>query len=226
VVEIEIELHPRQQPDGDPWEHYLACRLAWPNESAELVRGLNDVRQTTTAKRFEAPLFVQIDEGGPPVTVLTGGLPFHRRVQRRMLDTILIAGQEQQRQFRIGLGLEVQQPFRDALALLAPELVLPLDWPADGPPSTWLFHLDARHVICTRWQPVWQDDRLAGVRVGLVETEGRRGRVSLRSFRPLSSARKIDGRQQTVEICEVDGQRLMVNVSPQEQVEVEALFAG
>jgi alpha-mannosidase len=225
VLELGIELQPQVATGSDPWESYWACRIAWNNEAAELARSLNDVRQVTQAKRFEAPLFVQIDTGNNTTTVITGGIPFHRRVNPRMLDTILIAGQEQRRQFRLGLGVDLKQPFRDAIAFLAPELVVPLNVPADRPPSTWLFHIDARHVMCSLWQPVWRDDRIAGLRVRLIEMEGRTGRVRLRSFRALTSARKIDGRGQTVELCDVDGEQLLVSVSPLEQVEVEAMFA-
>jgi alpha-mannosidase len=225
VLEIGIELQPYIASDNDPWESYIACRFAWNNEGAELARSLNDVRQVTQAKRFEAPLFIQIDTGGATTTVITGGIPFHRRINPRMLDTILITGQEQQRQFRIGLGVDLKQPFRDAIAFVAPELIVPMNVPQDRPQSTWLFHVDARHVLCTIWQPVWQDDRVAGVRARLIEMEGRSGRVKLRSFRPLSSARKIDGRGQTVEVCDVDGEQMMISVSPMEQVEIEAMFA-
>ena len=60
---------------------------------------------------------------------------------------------------------------------------------------------------------------------GCCELEGRRGRVNIQTFRPLGSARKIDGLGQTVEVCDVDGPKMTVNVSPHEQVDVEALFA-
>jgi alpha-mannosidase len=225
VVELQIELEPHLPLGDDPWNRYYACRFAWSSEAAELHRGLNDVRQTTAAKRIESPLFLQIDDGGSTTTILTGGLPFHRRIGRRMIDSLLISGYEQRRQFLVGVGLDLKQPFRDAAALLAPEVVVPWAPPAASPDSTWLFHIDARHVLANLWQPLWEDDRVAGVRVRLVETEGRSGRVRLQTFRPLSAARKIDGQGQTIETCQVEGQRVTISVSPHEQIEVEARFA-
>ena len=225
VLKIHIDLQPHRAPGPDAWDSYFACRFAWSNEAAEVSRALNDVRCTCTGKRFEAPLFVHLDDGSASTTVLTGGLPFHRRIGRRMLDTLLITGHEQQRQFRLGVGLDLKQPFREAIAFLAPELVVPLTSATDHANSMWLFHADARHVLCTAWHPVWEHDRVAGLRVRLIELEGRRGRVNLQSFRPLRSARKIDGLGQTVEICDVDDLRMSVNVSPHEQVDLEALFA-
>ena len=225
VVQIHVAVQTDLPPREDPWDGYIACRFAWSNEAAELSRALNDVRTTTSAKRFEAPLFVQIDDGSSTTTVLTGGLPFHRRIGRRMLDTLLVAGHEQQRQFRLGVGLDLKQPFREALGLLAPELNVPWATTGSGPSSMWLFHVDARHVLCPTWYPVWDQDRVTGLRIRMFELDGRRGRVTVQSFRSLKSARKIDGLGQTVEVCEVDGPRMVVNVSPHEQIEVEALFA-
>ena len=36
--------------------------------------------------------------GGPNVAVLTGGLPFHRRTDARMLDSLLVVRGERARQ--------------------------------------------------------------------------------------------------------------------------------
>jgi alpha-mannosidase len=224
VVEIDIELQPQLPPGDDPWNQYFASRFAWSNEAADIHRGLNEVRQTTQAKRLEAPLFLQVDDGGSTTTILTGGLPFHRRIGRRMIDSLLITGYEQRRQFHVGLGMDLKQPFREAMALLMPEVIVP--WaPAGGPDSMWLFHIDARHVLANLWQPLLEDDRVAGVRLRLNELEGRSGRIHLQSFRQVASARKIDGQGQTVEVCQIDGPQVVINVSPHEQIEVEARFA-
>lgn len=222
MVHVEIQLH--VDLEHDPWNEYVASRFAWSSDAADLLRGLNDARSPTSAKRIVSPLFVHIDDGGTTTSILTGGLPFHRRVGQRLLDSILIVGNEQQRQFQFGIGLDLKQPFRDAVALMSPEVVVPLAFEGDIPPSMWLVHADARHVLCMLQQPVWQDDAVAGVRLRLIEVDGRAGRVSVTFFRALSSARKIDGLGQSVEVCEVDGSQTTVRVSPHEQIDVEVLF--
>ena len=63
VLEIELRVHEVVEFGDHPWTNYLAIRTAWPNEAADLSRSLNDTRQPTSSKRFEAPLFVQIDDG-------------------------------------------------------------------------------------------------------------------------------------------------------------------
>ncbi len=224
VVELEIQLEPRMEFTTSPWESYLACRFAWANEAAELTRSLHEVRQPATAKRLEAPQFLEIDDGVERTAILTGGLPYHTRVARRILDSLLLVRGETQRHFRIGLAVDPKQPMREALTLISPSWIVPLSSPTSLP-SAWMFHLDARHVIASGWQAIWQDDSIAGMRVRVTEVEGRAGQLNLRSFRPFASARKIDGLGQTVEVCEVAEDRLTARVAPQERMEIEALFA-
>ncbi len=46
-----------------------------------------------------------------------------------------------------------------------------------SPRSSWLFHIDARNLVATHWEPLEQEGRIAGFRVRLLETEGRPGRA-------------------------------------------------
>ena len=192
VLELQIDLQPQMVPRTDPWRSYFACRFAWSSEAADLARSYHDTRRPTKARRLEAPLFVQVDDGQQKTTILTGGLPFHRRVGPRMLDTLLIAGGEIQRTFKLGIGVDLKQPFREALGLLLPTMVVH-DVPGVADTrSGWLFHLDARNALVTDCQPLLENERLVGVRFHVVETDGRSSSVCLRSFRPLGSARKVD----------------------------------
>ena len=156
-----------------PGGRILACRFAWSSEAADLARSYQDMRRPTKARRLEAPLFVQVDDGLQKTAILTGGLPFHRRVGRRMLDTLLIAGGEIQRTFRLGIGVDLKQPFREALGLLLPTLVVQ-DVPGVATTrSGWLFHLDARNALVTGCQPLLESEHLVGIRLHVVETDGR-----------------------------------------------------
>ena len=118
-------------PGDDPWESYYACRFAWSDDTAELWRGVNELRERAEAKRLEAPLYIDIDEGGPNVVLLTGGLPFHRRTDPRMLDSLLIVRGERSRSFELGIGIDVKYPLPEAMALLTPPTMVPR---ATGPP--------------------------------------------------------------------------------------------
>ena len=74
----------------DPWNSYYAARFAWPDETADLWRGVGLARQKTDAARLEAPEYLEIDNGSGRLTIFTGGLPYHRRSDPRMLDTLLV----------------------------------------------------------------------------------------------------------------------------------------
>ena len=225
MLELEIDLQPRTDPQADPWRSYFACRFAWSSEAADLARSYHDTRRPTKSRRLEAPLFVQVDDGLQKTTILTGGLPFHRRVGPRMLDTLLIAGGEIQRTFKLGLGVDLKQPFREALGLLLPTLMV-RDVPGvDQTRSGWLFHFDARNVLVTGCQPLLESDRLVGVRFHVVETDGRSSSVRLRCFRLLSSARKVDASGQTVSACDVEDDQVRFALAAHELTDIEACFA-
>jgi len=56
VLQVEIELEPRVEPDADPWDSYFACRFAWADEAADVYRSLHQTRHRAKAKRVEAPI--------------------------------------------------------------------------------------------------------------------------------------------------------------------------
>jgi hypothetical protein len=72
--------------------------------------------------------------------------------------------------------------------------------------------------------PVWDADRPVGVRVRLIEVDGRGAEIQLRGFRSFLSARKVDAMGQTIQPCDVEDDRVRLSISPHEQVELEAKF--
>jgi alpha-mannosidase len=135
----------------------------------------------------------------------------------------LVVQGETARQFRLGVGIDLPNPMPAALGWLAPPTVLPGMAP---PPASsgWLFHLDSRNVVATSWEPIATDGRLDGFRVRLLETEGVNTQLSLRTFRPAKSAQRIaTGDNQPTDLT-VDGDRIVVDLSPHAWAEVVARF--
>ncbi len=212
LVELEITIDPHQFPGDDPWNAYFASRVAWANEAALVYRDVGQSRQPTTATRIESPLFVEIDDISRRTAILTGGLTYHRRVQRRFLDTILVTQGEEETQFRLAIGVDCRSIVADAWSYLTPDVVVEHATPQTAGRS-WLFHINARNVIATHWsarmegnsdrpdsdRPDFQSDdegdpthrkRCIGCTVRLLETVGRGGEITLQSFRPIKSARR------------------------------------
>jgi len=96
--------------------------------------------------------------------------------------------------------------------------------PAPKGPWGWLFHLDCRNVLATHWEPLAVEGRATGLRVRLLETEGRRAELALRSFRPVASARKVDFPGGLQSELPVEGDRITIELGPREWAQVEATF--
>ncbi|MGA2060406.1 MAG: hypothetical protein ABSG67_07995 [Thermoguttaceae bacterium] len=154
ILELEIELDIDRQSDPIPWNSYYACRFAWSDETCILYRSVNLTTQSTKLTRFESPHFIDIRSDPLRTTILCGGLPYHRRIGLRKLDTLLVVQGETARSFRLGIGIDLPNAMTAALGFLAPKTIC---FPTASPPTKhgWLFHLDHRNVIATRWQPIF-----------------------------------------------------------------------
>jgi alpha-mannosidase len=227
VVLVEIEIEPHVMPEGDPWHNYYAARFAWSDSTAELARGVGGARERTEAKRLEAPQFVEITTTNQRTAVLTAGLPYHRRVGFRMLDSILICPGEQARSFRLGVGIDVAQPALAAMELIAPDMALLETAPPPQAATGWFFHVDAKNVAATHWEPLaaTADHAAGGFRARLIETAGQAGTVHLRSFRSLASARQLDFQHQPLVDLTVEGDKIVIDITAFEWIELEAFFS-
>ncbi len=194
VINLQIEISDITiQFDADPWNSYLACRFAWADAEAELRRSVHSCSFVSDAKRLEAPEFVEIIAGSTRTAILTGGLPYHSLIGPRMLDSILAVHGELAASFRMGIGIEVPHAWRAAKELfLQPTMISQQASPPVSGDVGWLFHVDAPNVAATHWSPLVEAGRVIGFRVRLLETEGRSGRVKLRSFRPPDTAVQTD----------------------------------
>ena len=173
--------------------------------------------------QLESPHFIDLRAGEVRTTLLCGGLPYHRRLGLRKLDTLLIVRGETSRRFRLGIGIDLPHPVPAALGFLAPETVLR---GVPSPPATsgWLFHLDARNVVATHWEPICSESQVEGFRVRLLETDGRQVKLGLRCFRPVQSARKINSGDTSPTELPVNGDKITISMGPHEWAEVEARF--
>lgn len=223
VVELDIELDVAEVPRADPWNSYYAARFAWADETAEMWRSVSLTSQPTTAKRIEAPWFVELRTERTRTAILTGGCPYHLVTGPRMLDTLLVVRGETCQRFRLGVAIDALHPLDHALNLLGAPLVVP-DVAAlgGGDCSGWLFHVDARSVVATHWEAIVEGDQVAGFRVRLLETEGKAGRVNLRSLRHVRSARQVNFRGEPLVELTVKEDRILIDLAGYEWVQVEA----
>jgi alpha-mannosidase len=225
VLQIEIELDPKEDLKSDPWNSYYACRFAWGDEAALLARSVHQQRHATTAKFLEAPHYIEVDTAEKRTTFLTGGLPFHRRSGAAMLDSLLIVRGETARKFTLGVGIDLPHPLHEAMSLLAPPVAVPL---AAAPPksgnSGWLLHVDSRNVVTTHLSPLLNGERVVGFRARLLETAGRAVDIGVSAFRPIGRARSVDFRGEVLRECTIADGKAKLNMSAHEWTELEAYW--
>src|SRR5690606_1735770 len=227
VLALDIELDLETELVGSPWDNYLAARFAWANEGAIVHRGIHLARQATEAQRFEAPLFVELDQQDALTTIFCFGAPYHRRVGLRGLDTLLIVPGERQRKFRLGLGIDIKYPVHEAVGRLAPPLGVWAD--SSGLPAQdrgWLLHVDARNVLISDIQPIGEDQGRRGIRVHLEETMGRTVRTYLRTARPMELAQQVDFRGYSMRRLSVDAVGCALDVGAHDFMAIELFWAG
>jgi alpha-mannosidase len=225
VLQLDIELDPRTEPTSDPWNSYYACRFAWSDETASLFSSVNQTRQPVSQARLEAPLYVEVEAGEQRTTILTGGLPYHRRVGSRMLDSLLVVRGERARSFRIGVGLDLPFILPEAIGLLTPPLVRREDGPPPTPNNCWLFHVDARSVVATHWSAVVQDEKLVGIRARFLESAGRGVRAKLSAFRAFTAARQVNFLGETLSELPIAEGKVVLDLSGHEWIEFEARWS-
>lgn len=223
VLQLDIDLEPLAACEPDAANSYYAARFAWANEAAELHRSVNMTRHPTTAKRFESPLYVELDDGSARTTLLTGGLPFHRKPGPRMLDSLLVVQGESCRSFRMGIGVELKNPLHEALSLQAPvDAVFQSAAPPASSRSGWLFHIDARNIAATHWEPLREGGEVKGFRVRLLETLGRSAKVTLSGFRSIGKARQIRPDGSPSNDCTLAEGRVQLQMAAYAWTEIEA----
>jgi alpha-mannosidase len=224
VLQVQVELDPIEQPRADPWNSYYCARFAWADPTAEVFRTLHQTRVPFGGKQFEAPHYIDLVTPKDNTTILTGGLPFHRRHDERMLDSLLITRHERERQFTFGIGLDVKYPLTEALALLSgPVTVDRAPAPHSGT-TGWLAHVDAKNVLITSLQPLVESNKVVGFAMKLLETEGRPAKAALRTFRSLASGQVVDAAGATLRELTMEEGKVRVDLTPHEWVWLRARF--
>jgi alpha-mannosidase len=209
---------------ADPWTVHLASRWAWPDPSSMLRRTVLLAPEVTEIDRPETPDAIDISTRRQRTALLFCGLPYHQKHGGRMLDTLLVAGAETGRSFRMGVVLDLEHPFQAALDMLTPAPVVPT---ALGPPALgsrgWLIHLDHKAVAVTHvgFVEATSEGRSWGLVLHLLETSGQSSRCRIRFFRNPTWARQIDFQGELIIDLSLDGDALLIDLTPNELARVE-----
>ncbi|OJW22557.1 MAG: glycosyl hydrolase family 38 [Planctomycetales bacterium 71-10] len=212
---------------SEPWSHHLACRWAWPDASSMVRRLAFLSPETTQAERPESPDAIDVSTRRQRTAMLSGGLPYHKKAGARMLDTILVAGSEGGRTFRLAVALDSEHPHRQAQDFLTPAVAVPTE---AGPPPMgdrgWLMKTDTQAVAVTHvgFLAETYDGRGWGIDVHLVETAGYHARCRVQFFRNPTWARQYDLQGEAIGDLSVDGDAVWLDLMAGELFRVVVAF--
>lgn len=223
LARLSIDLEPERLPEGNPWSNYYALRLAWRDEGADLYRCLGGTKVGGDSVRLESPQFVHLRGSRHAITLLCGGLPYHRKIGVRRLDTLLITPGERRRHFELALGFHLRYPVQTSLGYLLGSDGVPLSTRPETS-SGWFYHIDSQNVIAAGWEPIVEEGRFAGARARLLETEGKRGKVKLQSCRPMKRAVRVNGWGEATAELPIEGEAVVIDVKPHSWQRVELYF--
>ena len=187
AVIVDIELDPAHLPAGDIWKCYLASRLAWSEEAIAFRCGKQWSGRETTRECIESSEWIEIDDAIGRINLFSMGLPFHRVAGAQWLDTLLLVAGEEARRFQFALGVDQVFPTHAAVALTTacdPYACASASLPST--PRGWFVHVGAKNVLCTNIEPLAAPT--SGMRLRLLETEGRETQTSIAAFRPFRAA--------------------------------------
>jgi alpha-mannosidase len=225
ILEIEITLSDidtgwlARAQEADPYTLYLACRWAWPDPNSMTRRLVFSAPELTEVERPESPEAFDISTRTQRTALLFGGLCYHRKHGSRMLDSIILAGGETTRTFRLGVVLDLEHPFHATLDFITPAVVVPTDL---GPPAIgatgWLARIDHKSIAVTHvgFLPQDGDDRGWGLIFHLLETSGQSCRGRLRLFRNPTRARQVDFQGETIIDLTVLDDAVQIDLTPHE----------
>jgi hypothetical protein len=155
--------------------------------------------------------------------ILTGGLPYHRRVSLTSLDTLLLVQGETARTFRLAIAVDPPRTAQAAEQFLAPPLSIPSPRPHGD--SGWLLHCDARNTIVTHWEIARDDVGRPGVRLRVQESEGRSARLRLQGPRPIESARITDFLGRPWGTCRLEQGAACWELAAHQWIQVQAFWS-
>lgn len=242
TIDLHIEFdEPQQMPEGDPWSNYIASRFAWNDSTASITRSVYGQAQAIRGERFESPHYIELATVEERTTIVTHGLPFHRKTSDRMIDSILVVAAESTRSFDFTIAIDQPLPMQTALDAMVP--IEPISDVA-GPPSSgdngWFFHIDTKNVqltsilellpvtekpdAYTSSEPEPEQPPGNGFAVRLLETEGRRSRVTLKCFRTPTWVRQRDFSGKTTGQPIIEGDSVIVEMTRYEIADIELRF--
>lgn len=241
VVDVDLEITPALEPDPSPWDSYYACRFAWKDALADIRGGVSASLIGTARAYLQAPECVDIrSEENVGITILSAGTPYFKKVGDSRMDAILIPKGETCKNFRFGIGIDLEDPHGVALAYAdVPPFILE-DAPCPRRMISQIFCSTNQNVKILEETPILADDveektisqgkrinaDFVGARVILLETNSVVTETTLRSSLPIKRVEAIDliGKQTHEALSVKNGTSIPLSFKPRQLRVLELYF--
>jgi len=218
---VDVLLEPERLPDGDSWTCYYASRLALSDEALSFRRGVQWTARESRGPHMESPEWIEAADGIGAVCCFGLGLALHRQAGPAWLDTLLVVAGEERRHFQFALAIDDAYPTQTALKLLTAGRSHTAELPA-APPSAigWFLHVDSNNVLITHIETLAAPRN--GLRLRLLETEGRAAQTTLAAYRAFHTAQTTDFRGNSTAVLSVVDGRVRTYIDAHRWIQIEA----
>ncbi|MDR3108598.1 MAG: hypothetical protein LBU65_02770 [Planctomycetaceae bacterium] len=229
VIEIAIELEPEFQRENtieSAWESYYAIRWGWGNEMLDTFGSINGNYQKidSDTKQIHSTEFIDLRTTSESLTILTDGLPFHRRVGLRRIDTLLSVHNEKSKIFRCAFGLELPNPQDTSKEFqLEDKNILVKKSQKPRTNSAWLGFIEAKNIEAIDWQILTNESGLS-IQVQLQETKGKPSQFQIIFCRPIKQAIKQNQLNEPQEQLETNNNKVKIKMRPHEVLPIRIDF--
>ena len=221
-LEFQVDVDSINDLNGPVWNNYFGSRFAFPDRELSWYRSDHEFRVSLNQEKVVAPLFVDvIDPGNSKVTLLAGGLPFHRKIDDRKLDSLLVVAGESSRHFEFAIAIDSPTSLAAAIAYLSPSLLLPPD-SRYARRNGWIFSANCKNIVVTYLRPKYGEGGKAnGIVMRLLETQKRSGELRLRFPFELTTAIRTNFRGEPLNELDFKGDCVTCNYCEHQYFQLE-----
>ena len=186
-----------------------------------LRRGEQWGARDTTRDEIESPEWVEVDDVIGAVACFSLGLPYHRRSAPicSIRCSSFLARSGGDFSSRLGSKSPALQKWRWQLLTAGQPCNAVVPWQLTSPRG-WMLHVAAKNSLVTHLEPLSEPS--GGVRMRLLETEGRETRTAITAYKPFAAARLTDFRGNQLEVLSVNNGRVEVELGPHRWLQIEA----
>ncbi len=228
VLNVTVKLSGLTALSGSPWSSAYVLRTAWPSEASIVTGRSCSSRQTIPAGKAVATEWIEMEEVEYRTYLLTGGLPFHQRVEERFMETLLGNGSSGHLQRCFGVGIDLPSATATASQFGISPHIIAIQSPSASPPgdAAWLMHIDAKNVLMQLESPLRDaEGHCAGLRVHISELAGKSVTARLRALREVREAHRVDYHGNRIAKLTVEGDTVSIAVRPHEMTFVDLQWA-